>query len=202
MDVFKYKGKNEIEIPVEVKAGTEDFIRFYRIKLLCGRNILPSDSLKEVLINEACAKAMGLSSPEEALGKFLYSGNNKAFPVAGVVTDFQIGSFHEKIKPVIIGNMQQWETNIAVKLSAQVDKSINAKNVILQNRGPMETVISENRLQLYFPRSIYSGTFRKGSADWLAGCSRNDYYNIHLVYGIVRTCYVHRRKTHKGNRDT
>jgi hypothetical protein len=113
---FKYKGKNGItDLTVLFDAGDENFIPFYQMKLVAGRNISHSDSMQELVINKTCSEAMGFTTPADAVGQFLYS-HDKPYPVVGVVSDFHEGSFHQAIKPLAIAKGREW--SVAIKLVA------------------------------------------------------------------------------------
>jgi ABC-type antimicrobial peptide transport system permease subunit len=113
---LKYKGKNGImDLTVLFDAGDENFIPFYQMKLLAGRNMLHSDSTRELVINKTCSEAMGFATPAEAVGQFVY-WQDKPCPVVGVVSDFHEGSFHEAIRPLAIGKEREW--SVAFKLAA------------------------------------------------------------------------------------
>ncbi|HEY5745844.1 MAG TPA: ABC transporter permease [Chryseolinea sp.] len=116
MSPFVYKGDTLIEMPVSMKAGNSDFIPLYQLRLLAGRNIAESDTLKEFVINEYYSKALGFKRPEQAVGELL-SFEGKSFAIVGVVEDFHEQSFHEMIGPAVIGNFTQFEHSIGVKLS-------------------------------------------------------------------------------------
>ena len=112
---FTYKGKNELQLEVSTKMGNEEFIPFYQMKIIAGRNMMHSDSLQELVINEAFSKILGFAKPADAVGEFLYQGD-KPFPIVGVVADFHQGSFHDPIKPVVIGHVPEWESSLAISL--------------------------------------------------------------------------------------
>ncbi|HEX9510559.1 MAG TPA: ABC transporter permease [Puia sp.] len=156
-DHFKYKGREEIDLPVSIEAGNEDFIPFYRMKLIAGRNILPSDSMKELVINETCSRAMGLIKPEEAVGKFLYR-NGRPYPVVGVVADFHEGSFHEAIRPVVIAKAPEWERSISVKLAATGKQARDMKPIL----SALET-----QWKKVYPDEPFNYSFLDEALTWL-----------------------------------
>jgi putative ABC transport system permease protein len=100
-------------------AGDEHYIPLYGIRLLAGRNLFAADSVKEVVINETLARRMGCDRPAQALGKMLYFGGYRPFPVVGVVADFHTRSLHDPITPVCIINRADREFNLAVKLATK-----------------------------------------------------------------------------------
>jgi len=91
-------GRDAIE--AQFQTGDERYINLYKMKLLAGRNLQPSDTMRELVINETCAKKLGFTKPADALGKMLHAGTtdgmsvDKLFPVVGVVADFHAQSFH------------------------------------------------------------------------------------------------------------
>lgn len=85
------------------KFGDPQYIGFYGMKLLSGRNIRQTDSLREFVINRTLMTQLGFNSPEEALDKSI-NYSDKTYPIVGVVEDFNIQSLHKKIEPVIIAN--------------------------------------------------------------------------------------------------
>jgi putative ABC transport system permease protein len=125
---FTYKDRNEIiDLPVSFDAADENFIPFYQMRLIAGRNMIHSDSMKELVINETCSRVMGLIKPGDAVGKSLYL-NDKPYPVVGVVADFHEGSFHEAMKPVVIAKEREW--SIAIKLAATEKKVSDVKLIL------------------------------------------------------------------------
>lgn len=85
------------------KFGDPDYIGFYDIKLVGGRNLRPTDSLREFLINKTLMTQLGFSSPEQAIDKTIWY-SDREYPIVGVVEDFHIQSLHKKVEPVIMGN--------------------------------------------------------------------------------------------------
>src|SRR5439155_748404 len=70
IDNYKYKGKEELSFQVLADMGNKDFIPFYKMKLIAGRNMLGSDSLSEVVINETFSKALGITIFISCMGLF------------------------------------------------------------------------------------------------------------------------------------
>ena len=120
-DTVEYKEK-ATKVAVFPEARNEEFISFYHMRLLAGRNLIHSDSLREVLINETAARRLGFSSPDSAVGKFLFwQGKGypiqKGYPICGVVADYYQQSFREPIKPLFLGHIPEYEHNIAIRVN-------------------------------------------------------------------------------------
>ena len=58
---YKFKGKEEMTLQPTIEIGNEDYIPFYQMKLIAGRNMLHSDSINELVINETLAKTLGFN---------------------------------------------------------------------------------------------------------------------------------------------
>jgi ABC-type antimicrobial peptide transport system permease subunit len=152
---FKYKGKTDIDLQVSVENGNEDFIPFYEMKLLAGRNFVHSDSLKELVINNTLSKRLGFLNPADAVGKILYG--NKPYPIVGVVEDFHEGSFHEIIQPVVIENLHDRQQSIAIKLNIE-DKEVGTKKILEQ---------LEKQWKKIYPDLPFDYAFLDESITWL-----------------------------------
>ena len=118
---FDTRAEDEL-FKVNVKAADENYVGTFGLQLIAGRNIFPSDTVRESLINETMVRKLQLKSPEDALGKKIYlQGGRMSAPVAGVVKDFHDQSFHSDINPVCITSYSENYGSYAVK--------INIKNI-------------------------------------------------------------------------
>src|SRR5579871_54343 len=98
---FKYKeGKKEIETIVELKAGDSNYLTLFHIPLLAGRDLLPADTVKEVVINETYLHLLGFKQPADAIGKTLFL-DAKSIPIVGVMKDFHAHTLNSKINPMV-----------------------------------------------------------------------------------------------------
>ena len=104
------------------KAGDADYLNTFGLKLVAGRNLLPSDSVREYVVNETLAKKLNLKSPEELIGKMIMVYRVKA-PIVGVVKDFHDESLREDIHPLFISNQPEDLVNYAVKINLQNTKT-------------------------------------------------------------------------------
>lgn len=120
------EGKEERGAAGILEWGDEHFLPLYDIKIIAGRNIQPSDSIKEFLVNESGIKALGFTKPEDAVGKMVETivppstpGPPVGFvkrPIVGVMADFHSQSLHEPVKPVIFTTSAAFTRLINIKL--------------------------------------------------------------------------------------
>jgi ABC-type antimicrobial peptide transport system permease subunit len=103
------------KIGVEIKAADKNYLKTYGLQLIAGRwydeddehnmaDAIP-DSLKRYVfvLNQTAVKALGFSSAQEALGKYVTFGmNDISAPVIGVVKDYNTASLHDAVKPVLM----------------------------------------------------------------------------------------------------
>jgi hypothetical protein len=144
------KNSNQQPIEVSIKYGNEDFVPFYGMKVVAGRNLLRSDTTRELLINEACAHAMGFADVSKAIGREVVVAPDEAYPVAGVVADFYENSFHQATGAVTIRHDSRREKTIALKIAA---KGMAAEEV--------KTIIGnvEKEWKTFFPGQPFGFTF-------------------------------------------
>ena len=109
--ILKYQnGKKDIQTVVELKAGDTNYLKLFQIQLLAGRYLQPSDTTKEILINENCMHFLGFQNPPDVIGKMVKL-DDKMVPVVGVMKDFHAHPLSYKIAPMVfcqnIGNCQE-----------------------------------------------------------------------------------------------
>ena len=114
---YDNKPKNEA-FEVNTKAGDNQYIETFAIKLAAGRNIFPSDTTKEFLVNETFVRKLGLRNPQEIINKTIVVNDKKA-PVVGVVKDFYNRSFRAGIDALCIFSDYQDYSNCAVKIDVK-----------------------------------------------------------------------------------
>lgn len=100
---------------VVFRGGDEQYLSTFGLKLLAGRNLHPSDTVREYLINETLAKKLGVSS-NEVIGKNAFINDIKG-TIVGVVKDFHNQSFHTGIDPLCITTQSNWYNQVAVKIN-------------------------------------------------------------------------------------
>lgn len=144
------KGSDEKPIEISIHCGGADYVPFYGMKIVAGRNMLPGDSTRELLISEACAHALGFTDVSKAIGREVTVGPGEAYPVAGVVADFYETSFHRATWPIVIKQDPGAQNILAIRVAA---KGMTA--------GGMKTLIAhiEKDWKTVFPNAPFSYSF-------------------------------------------
>ena len=142
-----YDGKKEITTSVHQKSVDESYVQMYGLKIIAGRNLSHSDTLKEFLINEAYTKELGFKKPEQAIGKFInyYSSDGKPmkFPIVGVLANFHFQSMHSDIKPLYMST-NKYASAINVKIRANGKSSDNLKGILSKMGKAYNQVYPDN----------------------------------------------------------
>ncbi|MCO5949998.1 ABC transporter permease [Mucilaginibacter flavidus] len=115
---IEYKGVGGAKIDASFDFCDENYVPLFGLKIIAGRNLSHSDTLKEYLLNETCAKALGFSKPADAVGKTVEMGmSDSKRQVVGVVKDFHSKSLHEVITPFFMGTLKGRERTVSIKLA-------------------------------------------------------------------------------------
>ena len=83
----------------------QEYLDTFGLEVVAGRALsseIPSDTKDAFLINETAVRAMGWSTPEEALGKEVNWSNSKEGRIVGVVKDFHYRPLRFSIQPLIM----------------------------------------------------------------------------------------------------
>jgi ABC-type antimicrobial peptide transport system permease subunit len=103
-----------------IKWTDDQYLPTYKLPLVAGLNLEPSDTPREFLVDELLIKNLGIKNPQDALNKqiSLWDGRIKG-PIVGVIKEFNSRSFRDNLAPVLITSMKQAYSNVAIKLSTQ-----------------------------------------------------------------------------------
>ncbi|MCD9015593.1 ABC transporter permease [Parachryseolinea silvisoli] len=117
----------EVNFRTSIKSADADYLSTFGLTLVAGRNLVPSDTVREMLINEVMVRKLGLSSAEDALGRHIAAnGGRMKGAIVGVLKDFHDKSFHEEISPVLITTYTEDYSNYAVKIDLASARSVLA----------------------------------------------------------------------------
>ena len=117
--LFTYDNRTETEgFGINVRLGDDRYLSTFDVKLLAGRNFFPSDTIREVLVNETFVKKLNIPDIGLVIGKKV-GFNSGSMPgiIVGVVKDFHEGSFHDDIGAVCITTLNAYYLVYAVKMN-------------------------------------------------------------------------------------
>jgi hypothetical protein len=111
-------GKKTVKTDVELRSGDSNYLRLYHMPLLAGRNLRPSDTIAEFIINQTYARLLGFKTPEEAIGQRVMNGD-APIPIIGVIADFHQSSLHAPIRPLALDGSRKDQFELDVALTPQ-----------------------------------------------------------------------------------
>lgn len=110
-------GDEETNFRTSIKSADDQYLPTFGLELAAGKNLFPSDSVREFLVNEAFLRKLNLK-PNEAIGKIIAAnGGSMVAPIVGVVKDFHDASFHQEISPIILTTYWKDYSEYAIKLT-------------------------------------------------------------------------------------
>jgi putative ABC transport system permease protein len=87
-----------------LKWADADYRSLYRLQLAAGRWYGASDTVKDLVVNQAFVRKLGLRDPNQALGaKLKLDGAGQTGRITGVVRDFNISSLQDSVSPMVMG---------------------------------------------------------------------------------------------------
>jgi len=109
----------ESDFKVITKFADDKYVAAYKLQLIAGRNLVPSDMTKEFLVNESLVKSLGLKKPEDILNKEISIWHDQIkCPVVGVLKDFNDRSFRDNLAPLVITTDNAMYSQATIKMSA------------------------------------------------------------------------------------
>ncbi|TDX00617.1 ABC transporter permease [Dinghuibacter silviterrae] len=132
---------------VNVKAADERYVPTFGLKLVAGRNLFASDTLREFLVNETFLRKLGLTNPDEAIGKSMsIGGHDVPGRIAGVLRDFHHSSLRTGIDPLCVTTAARDYKFCAVKVNMTDWKNTQASIERMWNQAYPAYVYSDQFL--------------------------------------------------------
>ncbi|QEC75972.1 ABC transporter permease [Mucilaginibacter ginsenosidivorax] len=104
---------------VFMKAADADYFKTFGLKFIAGKGYEPSDTARQLVVNETFVRKLGLKRADDVLGKTITFDNYSNLPIAGVVADFKTNSMREEVKPLLMYPFKQLEQEIAIKIEGK-----------------------------------------------------------------------------------
>lgn len=99
------------------KPADENYLETFGLQLVAGRNLVPSDTFWEVVVNETFVKKLNLPTPEDVLNRKVVMGG-VAGTIVGVVHDFHNWSMAEPIAPIALSSRSSSYLTCAIQLQS------------------------------------------------------------------------------------
>jgi len=139
---FRYSSRPEDEpYGITNKFCDADYQKTYNIQLLAGRWLMPSDTIREAVVNMTLLEKLGITNPEAVIGQNIQLGNSIPLPIVGVTNDFYTHSFREEHLPLLMSTRKEFYWTGGVKISPN-----NISATILSIKQAFDEVLPEQVL--------------------------------------------------------
>ena len=155
-----YTDTTDSKLQMYHKMVDTAFLSTYDLSLIAGRNLLPSDTLKEVILNETATQQLGFTHPAEALGHRIDKGGGQLYPIVGVVTDFHDGSLHEAIHPLMLGADRSVLNVFNVRLSVPKQGSVDLQAALQSLEQTFKRFYPELPFEYHFYDDTIAGFYK------------------------------------------
>jgi ABC-type antimicrobial peptide transport system permease subunit/AraC-like DNA-binding protein len=110
----------ESDFKAITKFADDGYVPAYKLPLIAGRNLHPSNMTREFLVNEALLKSLGIKKPDDILNKEISIWNDQIkCTVVGVLKDFNDRSFRHELAPLLITTNVTMYNQAAIKLATK-----------------------------------------------------------------------------------
>lgn len=140
--VYDKRGRRE-NYDVILKMGDHQYLPTFGVQLLAGRNLYPSDTIREYLVNETLVRKLGVTN-EEIIGRNAMI-NDINGTIVGVIKDFHNESLHSPIAPLAITTKTRSYYSCAVKINTD-----NLPSTLKALQKAWEQVYPDNIFQAGF----------------------------------------------------
>ncbi|MBO0934658.1 ABC transporter permease [Fibrella aquatilis] len=94
---------DEARFSSQRKSIDANYVDLFGLTLVAGRNLAPSDTAREVLVNETFVRKLGINDPTQVLGKMLHNvTRTRHLEIVGVVKDFNQTDLKNAIEPLFM----------------------------------------------------------------------------------------------------
>jgi putative ABC transport system permease protein len=123
---FKFNHSNKsTDFSANLKWADADYFKTFNLHFVAGRPYYPGDTVREFVVNEALLKKLGVTNPQDAVGKQIdFWDGDKVGTIAGVIKDFNAYSLREAIVPVVLSTWKDVYQTINIKIKPGTEKAV------------------------------------------------------------------------------
>jgi len=108
-----------------LKWADTGYFKTYNLQFVAGRPYYASDTVREFVVNETLLRKLGITNPNDAIGKEINFWNGqKVANIVGVVRDFNSYSLREPMAPVVLSTWKDVYQTINIKIKAGAEKKV------------------------------------------------------------------------------
>ena len=108
-----------------LKWADVDYFKTYNLQFVAGRPYYPSDTVRELVVNETLLRKLGITDPKQAIGKQVdFWDGQMVVPIVGVIRDFNSYSLREPMAPVILSTWKDVYQMLNLKIKPGREKEV------------------------------------------------------------------------------
>ncbi len=121
---FNHEAKST-DFSANLKWADPDYFKTYNLQFVAGRPYYPSDTVREFVVNETLLKKLGITNPQDAIGKQIdFWDGEKVGNIVGVIKDFNSYSLREPMAPVVLSTWKDVYQTINIKMKQGAEKAV------------------------------------------------------------------------------
>jgi predicted permease len=123
---FKYNHSSKsTDFSANLKWADPDYFKTYNLHFVAGRPYYPSDTVREFVVNETLLRKLGVTNPQDAIGKEInFWDGGKVGNIVGVIKDFNSYSLREPMAPVVLSTWKNVYQTINIKIKPGAEKAV------------------------------------------------------------------------------
>jgi predicted permease len=121
---FDHSNKNT-NFSANLKWADPDYFKTFNLHFVAGRPYSQSDTVREFVVNETLLHKLGITNPQDAIGKELnFWDGGKVANIVGVIRDFNSYSLRQPMAPVVLSTWKDVYQTINIKIKPGADKAV------------------------------------------------------------------------------
>lgn len=138
------RGANDAPFSTNLKFVDVDYFKTYHLRLVAGRGMEPSDTLREVVVNQTMLRKLGVTDPTTAIDQELRIGGRRGLKIVGVVEDFNQHSMRDPIEPMTISTRKEFYQMAGIKIRpGNMNATVSAIEKVFDTSFPEQIFVGK-----------------------------------------------------------
>lgn len=142
---FSYNYGSDEPFQLYLKYADTNYLSTFDIPLVAGHIYKASDTINQVIINQTLMHKLGVTNPNDIIGKQLKIGGSLWHTITGVFRDFHSASLKTGIPPLVITTRRNFYNTTSIKL--------------MTNNIPKTQAAIQSAWNKYYPEYAYNASF-------------------------------------------
>ena len=151
------------DVSIFVFPVEDNYIDFYNLPIIAGQTFTKQTTEiqnEEYILNEAALVHLGISDPEDAIGRrfklnFSIDSLFRGGTIRGVVKDFNLSPLFEKVKPLVLFQKSIWYSTVLIKVD-----SMNRYESLQLVKATWDDLYPEYLFDYSFDDDLYRNAYR------------------------------------------